>query len=64
MCVVGYLASGAAETQSPRAWGVDSIGIKWSGEVLSERIGVTEAGAPELKAQEFPETVRRPLGWK
>ena len=57
MSVIGYLTSKTAELRVPLQRGVDSIGIKWTGEVEGGKV-------PEPEPQNVPETLRRALGWK
>ena len=72
MCVINYLASG-----TPRLWmptcpaGVDSIGIRWSGEVLQGIISVREGLTAERvgrtlsdEIRELAEAPKRPMGWR
>jgi hypothetical protein len=71
MCVINYLVSGTSRLRMPmRPGGVDSIGIRWSGEVLQGRLSVREAVTSERvgrtqseQPRELPEAPRRPLGW-
>jgi hypothetical protein len=44
----------------PLPRGIDSIGIKWAGEVVVKAI----TPEPEREPHDLPETRERPLGWK
>ena len=67
MCVIGYLVSknepGARTIGSA---GVDSIGIKWSGEVARDKFSVDEVlgsgREAEREPREIPEARERPYG--
>jgi hypothetical protein len=61
MSVISYLASRTAELQIPRRRDMDSIGIKWSGEVVGGKLHGPEGVAPGLEPRDLPETRQRPL---
>jgi hypothetical protein len=71
MCVINYLVSGTSRLRMPMLpRGVDSIAIRWSGDVLQGRLSVREAVTSERvgrtqsdQTREIPRAPRRPLGW-
>jgi len=70
VCVINYLLSRNKPGNGPglRAAGVDSNGIKWSGETEQDEFSVREildfGRGAEGERREIPEDRQRPLGWK
>ena len=65
MSVINYLVSRTPGLRMPLCReGVDSLGIKWLGEVLNGKLSVPEAITLARVPRELPETIRRPLGGK
>ena len=72
MCVINYLVSGTSRLRMPMCpGGVDSIGIRWSGEVLQGIISVREGLTAERvdrtvsdEIRELAEAPRRTMGWR